>query len=61
MMSSSYSKSKAIDFNKGDLMNKNIEIYNYDSKGNKIDPNLMVIKIKVVYDLVKKYIKEQST
>ncbi len=60
-MSSSYSKSNAIDFNKGDLMNKNIEIYNYDSKGNKIDPNLMVIKIKVIYDLVKKYIKEQNT
>lgn len=57
-MSSSYSKYKAINFNKGDLMNKNIEIYNYDSKGNIVDPNLMIIKIKIIYNIVKKYIKE---
>lgn len=60
-MSSSYSKSKAIDFNKGDPMDKNIEICNYDSKGNKIDPKLIKIKEKLIYELVKKYIKEQTT
>ena len=49
-MSSSYSNTKAIEFSKGDMMNKNIEIYNYDSNGNKVDPSLMVINIKVIYD-----------
>ena len=29
-------------------MDKNIEIYNYDSNGNKVDPSLMVINIKVI-------------
>ena len=52
-MSSSYSNTKAIEFSKGDMMNKNIEIYNYDSNGNKVDPSLMVINIKVIYEIVK--------
>ena len=60
-MSSSYSNTKAIEFSKGDMMNKNIEIYNYDSNGNKVDPSLMVINIKVIYEIVKKYIKEQTS
>ena len=41
-------------------MNKNIEIYNYDAKGNKINPKFMIIKEKLIYELVKKYIKEQT-
>ena len=60
-MSSSYSNTKAIEFSKGDMMNKNIEIYNYDSNGNKVDPSLMVINIKFIYEIVKKYIKEQTS
>ena len=38
-MSSSYSNTKAIEFSKGDMMNKNIEIYNYDSNGNVLKVN----------------------
>ena len=35
----------------------NIEVRNYDSKGNKINPKLIVIKEKIIYELIKKYIK----
>lgn len=59
-MSSSYSDTKPINFSKGGQMDKSIEVYNYDSKGNPIDPNLIVIRIKIIYDLIKKYIKEEN-
>ena len=41
-MSSSYSNTKAIEFSKGDMMNKNIEIYNYDSNGNNTEETWIV-------------------
>lgn len=57
MMTSSYSLNKAINFTKGDAMNKNIKIFNIDAKGNKIEPQKIIIKDKVIYGIIKKYIK----
>lgn len=54
-MSNVYSKNNKINFNIGGKMN--IEVYNYDKNGNKIDPLKIIIKEKVIYELVKKYIK----
>ena len=56
-MSSSYSLNEVINFTKGDSMTENIEIFNFDAKGNKIDPNELKVKDKVIYEIIKKYIK----
>lgn len=56
-MSSSYSLKEVINFTKGDSMTENIEIFNFDAKGNKIDPKELKVKDKVIYEIIKKYIK----
>lgn len=54
-MSKEYSDISKINFNIGG--NMNIEVYNYDKNGNKIDPLKMLLKEKVIYETIKKYIK----
>ena len=34
-----------------------IQVYNYNSNGHKINPKLIVLKEKLIYELIKKYIK----
>lgn len=56
-MSSSYSLNEVINFNKGGSMSENIEVFNFDAKGNKIDPKELIVKDKTIYEIIKKYIK----
>ena len=56
-MPSSYSAKKVIDYNKGGTMSEKIEIFNFDSKGNKINPKNLIIKDKTIYEFIKKYVK----
>ncbi len=35
----------------------NIQVFNYDSNGVQINPKLIVLKEKLIYELIKKYIK----
>lgn len=57
-MSNEYSNDKKINFNMGG--NMNVEVYNYDKNGNKIDPLKIILKEKIIYELVKKYIKFEN-
>lgn len=57
-MSNEYSNDKKINFNMGG--NMNVEVYNYDKNGNKIDPLKIILKKKIIYELVKKYIKFEN-
>lgn len=34
-----------------------IEVFNFDLRGNKIDPKDLIIKDKIIYEIIKKYIK----
>ncbi len=54
-MYSSYFKNKVISINKGDSMIENIEIFNFDAKGNNINPKKFIIKDKTIYEIIKKY------
>lgn len=38
-------------------MSEEIEILNYDSKGNKINPKSLIIKDKIIYEIIKKYMR----
>lgn len=57
IMFSSYYIDKVINFNKGDSMSEKIEIFNLDTKGNKINPKNLILKDKIIYEIIKKYIK----
>lgn len=41
-------------------MSENIEIFNFDAKGNKIDPKELKVKDKVIYEIIKKYVSMDS-
>ncbi len=41
-------------------MNKAIKIMNYDFKGNQIDPKQLTIRDKMIYELIRKYIKKET-
>jgi len=42
------------------LLNKNVKVINYYLKGNIVNPSDLVIKEKIVYELIKKHIKESN-
>lgn len=56
-MSSSYSNKKVIDYNKGDTMSEKLEVFNFNSKGNKINPKNIIIRDKTIYEIIKRYVK----
>lgn len=39
-------------------MSENIKVFNYNSKGKLIDPKKIIINEKIIYEIIKKYIKE---
>ncbi len=56
----SYSVIVSIQFSKVILMDEKIEVINYDDQGNIINPKQLIIKEKVIYELIKKYIEGES-
>ena len=38
-------------------MNKNIKVFDYDLEGNKVNLKDFKVKDKVIYEIIKKYIK----